>query len=74
MKNYAHILDEWEYDIYVGEFYENKKQGEGLYTFPDGVKFFGSFYNDLREGNGRIIYTDGVSMEVNCVKDKCKEK
>ena len=57
-----------------GKFYKNKKQGRGLYTFPDGVKYLGSFYDDLRHGSGRFVYQDGSSMEVDCVKDSCTEK
>ena len=37
---------------YVGEWNNNKKEGEGLLTHFNGSKFEGFFFNDKKEGQG----------------------
>lgn len=44
---------------YKGNFVDNKKMGEGEFTFVDGRVFKGAFYNDLPEGCGKMRMNNG---------------
>jgi len=44
---------------YVGEWRDNKFQGQGTYTFPDGEKFVGEFRDGKRNGQGTYTWPDG---------------
>ena len=71
--SYAHKVSEWESDLYVGEFIDDKKEGVGLYTFTDGVRYYGSFQKDQMHGKGVFLYLDSTSVRVECEKDTCRE-
>ena len=43
-------------DIYVGEWRNNKRDGEGTYTFADGNKYTGEFKNGQSHGEGTFIF------------------
>jgi len=45
--------------IYEGEYHDDKKNGFGIYKFPDGTQYEGFFKDDLKHGNGKIKYADG---------------
>ena len=49
------------------------KNGEGIYTFTDGVRYIGEFKDDKKEGKGRYIYLDGSTKQIECLADLCKE-
>ena len=57
----------------MGDFKEDEKDGVGLYTFTDGVRYYGLFRNDKMHGQGRFIYLDGKSTEVECTEGTCIE-
>ena len=40
---------------YVGEFRDDKRNGQGTLTFPDGAKYVGEFWDD--KANGQATYT-----------------
>ena len=42
---------------YAGNFANSKRNGEGIYHFPDGSKFWGTWYNDSL--NGDCKYYEG---------------
>jgi hypothetical protein len=46
-------------DTYEGEYMNDKKCGEGIYTWKNGCKYKGQFENDLRHGYGEMIFLDG---------------
>ena len=47
-------------DMYVGEFQNGKKNGQGTYTFAtSGNKYVGEYKNDMRSGNGTATYETG---------------
>ena len=50
--------------VYIGKFLNDKKEGEGVYYWPDGSKFIGSFKADKRNGFGRHEYKNGSFFEV----------
>src|SRR6516162_10068027 len=46
---------------YVGEFRDNKKNGQGTYTFSDGDKYVGDWRDSKRNGRGTQTNSDGSS-------------
>jgi len=48
-----------EGDKYVGEFKDNKPNGQGTYTWSDGSKYVGEFNVGLFHGQGTIYNADG---------------
>ncbi|PPR78806.1 MAG: Secreted effector protein PipB2 [Alphaproteobacteria bacterium MarineAlpha3_Bin5] len=42
---------------YVGEFRNNKPQGSGSLTYPDGNKYIGVFKNFKKHGNGTFFFS-----------------
>ena len=45
-------------DRYIGEFYQGKRHGLGIYYYATGGLWFGSFSNDIRSGFGVWIKQD----------------
>lgn len=52
-----------EGDKYIGAFVEDKKHGDGMYTFANGNYFKGGFVGDKRHGEGKYVWTCGDSYE-----------
>jgi hypothetical protein len=50
---------EWAGDKYVGEWKDDKYNGQGAYTYADGDKYFGEYRNGDRNGLGTFTYSDG---------------
>ena len=54
--------------MYEGEWKDDKKHGQGSYTFPDGGKLVGEFREDApwnitdydKNGNIKVKYVNGV--------------
>ena len=46
-------------EIYVGEFKNDKRSGQGKNTWPDGEIYTGSFKDDDRHGQGKNIWPNG---------------
>ena len=44
---------------YIGEFKNDKFNGQGTFTFPSGEKHVGKWKNQLPNGQGVHTYTDG---------------
>jgi len=44
---------------YVGEFRNNKKNGQGTITWPDGEKYVGEYRDNLRNGQGTYTWPSG---------------
>ena len=44
---------------YVGEWKDNKKDGQGTYTFPDGENYVGEYKNGEKNGLGTNTFPDG---------------
>ena len=49
---------QWAGDKYVGEFKDDKKHGQGTYTFADGTKYVGEFKDDKYHGQGTYTFAD----------------
>ena len=46
-------------DQYVGEVYQRKRHGYGIYYYRNGDLWFGQYDNDIRSGFGAYISVDG---------------
>ena len=44
---------------YVGKLRNNKFNGQGTYTWPDGKKYVGQWVDDRMNGQGTMTYADG---------------
>ena len=45
--------------MYIGEFKNGKKHGQGTYTFTSGEKYVGEFKDGTWEGQGTFTFSDG---------------
>lgn len=57
-------------NVHLGEYFQDKKEGFGIYTWTDGSKYEGYFAND--EAHGFALYTNpnGESLLTFWIKDK----
>jgi hypothetical protein len=46
-------------DKYVGEYKDNKRNGQGAYTFASGDKYVGEYKDDKRNGQGAYTFASG---------------
>ena len=49
----------WADHIYVGNFKNGERHGEGTYTFGDGSEYNGRWKNNKKDGYGALEYDDG---------------
>lgn len=54
----------------MGAYYEDKKEGFGVYYWLDGRRYEGEWKNGKRNGPGKIIYPNGVEKHAFWVDDK----
>ena len=47
---------------YTGEFKDNKKQGQGVFTFNDGSVYDGPWEDDKMQGRGTFNWEDGMKF------------
>ena len=45
--------------MYEGEYYDDKKQGHGVFTWPDGRKYTGGWYDGKQHGFGEYYSSKG---------------
>lgn len=60
--------------IYVGQWRENKRSGEGKQFYPDGSVYFGQWLADQRSGEGILWQADGGIYVGEWLRDKMHEK
>lgn len=63
------FVENGEINRYEGYFFDNKPNGEGQYTFPDGKIYKGYFYNGKFYGIGSIKWPNGKSYLGNFYKN-----
>ena len=51
--------------VYVGDFRGEKKEGNGVETFPDGRVFKGEWKNDILNGKATAIMLTDTAMRAN---------
>jgi len=67
----AKYLDEYRFvrmkyangDEYMGETYQGKRHGYGIYYYHNGDRWFGQYKNDVRDGFGALFCADN-SMKI----------
>ena len=52
---------------YEGEFFRDRRHGEGIYTWPDESTYSGTFYMDKKEGYGTFTFSNSNKFEVKIV-------
>lgn len=55
--------------FYTGDWYENKKEGKGIFFYKDGGCYDGNWKNSKRHGKGLMIYSSGDIYEGNWLND-----
>ena len=45
--------------IYIGEYKDGKRHGQGTFTWADGTKYVGQYKDDKRHGQGTYTFVDG---------------
>ena len=48
-----------EREKYVGEYKDNKRHGQGTYTWAEGDKYVGEFKEGIPDGKGSHILPEG---------------
>jgi hypothetical protein len=46
-------------DKYIGQYKNNKRSGQGIYTWTTGDKYIGQYKNDQMSGKGTLYYNNG---------------
>ena len=49
---------------YEGEFFRDRRHGEGIYMWPDESTYSGTFYMDKKEGYGTFTFSNSNKFEV----------
>ena len=57
-------------DKYVGEFKDDKMNGQATYTFANGDRYVGEYKDDKRNGQGTYTFADGEQWEGYYLNDK----
>lgn len=63
----AEYLDDYKFmrlkyangDEYMGETYQGKRHGYGIYYYANGDQWYGQYINDVRDGFGALFSSDG---------------
>ena len=55
-------MSKWSGSEYNGPKEHDWEQGEGKFTFPNGVIYHGNMDKGEFHGDGTLIYTNGVSI------------
>lgn len=55
--------DDWEGDVYKGNFKDGKRHGYGTYYWSEGSKYEGNWSNGNQHGEGKYTFADGEVTE-----------
>jgi len=58
---FSNCFGPWTYDNgeYIGEWLNNKRNGQGTFTFNDGNKYIGQYKDGQRNGKGTFTFASG---------------
>ena len=51
---------------YVGDMKEGRFHGQGVFTYPTGVRYEGGFDNNQFHGDGLLIFSDSGAVYTAC--------
>ena len=57
-------------NTYDGDWKDDLKHGEGVFTFANGARYEGAFVDNLKHGKGRMTNPKGKCIEGTWVNDK----
>ena len=57
-------------NVHEGHYLDDKRHGEGLFTYSSGCVYKGSYEKDYRNGIGTFLWEDGESYVGSWMKDK----
>lgn len=72
--SYAHYENNTFMGIYVGEWSNGRKHGQGTYTETKGDKYSGSWKRNKKSGQGTVTYPDGSKYISEWTNGKDKRK
>ena len=49
--------------MYEGSWKNDRREGQGSYTWPDGNKYVGEYTEGKQEGQGVVTWADGTRFE-----------
>ena len=58
------IQEAVRFQVYEGEFVEDKRSGTGSYSWPSGDRFQGEFVDDAKDGKGEFFFSNGNVFKV----------
>lgn len=61
--------DDGSYERYEGEYKNDLRSGDGVYTYADGSRFEGSYLSDAKNGSGKMVFANGDVYEGDFVND-----
>ena len=67
-------IDKITNEVYEGDWEDNKRNGEGVLSLPDGTTYSGSFVNHKRNGFGKYTSSSGNQYEGQWVDNKIEGK
>ena len=59
MHSYIHGIQIIHTYIHIGDWFEDKMEGQGTYVWHSGEVYMGEYRNNVRHGKGRMTYADG---------------
>lgn len=66
----GHQFDATTLHSYKGEYFDNMKHGQGVYSWPTGDVYTGQFFKGMKEGFGIVRYSNGDVFAGQMKKDK----
>mmetsp|Transcript_25323 Transcript_25323/g.22348 ORF Transcript_25323/g.22348 Transcript_25323/m.22348 type:complete len:166 (+) Transcript_25323:53-550(+) len=66
-------MSDWSKSSYEGEWKDGWYHGNGVFTYPNGVKYVGEFFKGEFHGEGTLIYPNGGKYKAKWERGKMME-